>query len=93
MTRSLVEDMVGNVNDFYSKGGFSETMNPFNIVMGKPIHAYYKNRADVWSYDLLYIGTKNLTKRINIPAIALRDSNEYGGNYFMSLHIGKHIHG
>ena len=29
----------------------------------------------------------------SVPDIALRDSNKYGGRYFMSLNSGKRIHG
>ena len=67
-------------------------MSPATIVTGK-------NRTDMnnkyiafGSYAMAYTETKNNMKRRSVPAIALNESNEAGGHYFMSLYTGKRIH-
>ena len=72
--------MVGNVNDFPSKGGFSETMSPDTIILGKRIPEYNKNRTAFVSYALVYIVTKTFMKIRIVPDIALMYSNQYGVN-------------
>ena len=44
------------------------------------------------TYALVYIGTSNTLDSRTVPAIALRESNNNGGHYFMSLKSGKRIH-
>ena len=85
--------MVGNVTDFPSKGGVSETMIPISIVLGKLIPDYKTKRIYFGYFSLVYIGTTNSMKIRSVPVIALRDSNQYGGHYSMSLYIRKNIHG
>ena len=44
------------------------------------------------SYALVYTGTSNTLDSRYTPCIALRESNNNGGHYFMSLETGRQIH-
>ena len=44
------------------------------------------------SYTLVYTGTSNTLDSRSTPCIALRESNNNGGYYFMSLETGRQIH-
>ena len=67
-------------------------MSPAAIVIGKHSPDMSKKRISFGSYAMAYIGTKNSMKRRSVPSIALRESNENGGYYFMSLHTGRELH-
>ena len=41
---------------------------------------------------MVYVGTRNDMTSRSVPAIALQESNDFGGFYFMSLETGKRIH-
>ena len=41
---------------------------------------------------MVYVGTRNDMTSRSVPAIALQESNDFGGFYFMSLKTGKRIH-
>ena len=41
---------------------------------------------------MAYVGTRNDMTSRSVPAIALQESNNFGGFYFMSLETGKRIH-
>ena len=41
---------------------------------------------------MAYVRTKNNLKARSVPVIALSESNDNGGHYFMSLFMGKRIH-
>ena len=92
MTKSLVEGIVGLLNDFPSKDGVSQTMSPSMIVTGAQMPDYNIKKIVFGSYAQVHLGTTNTMKHRSVPAIALRSSNESGGHYFMSLLSGKRIH-
>ena len=92
MTKNLVEGVIGLLNNFPSKNGVSQTMNPSMIVTGAQIPNYNVKRIVFGSYAQVHLGTTNTMKHRSVPAIALRSSNENGGHYFMSLFSGKRIH-
>ena len=93
MVRSLIEAINEVLDAFPSKNGISSTLSPSTIVEGKPKFDFGRAMITFGSYVLIYTGTKNSTKPISVPAIALRRSNNAGGHYFMSLYSGKRIHG
>ena len=41
---------------------------------------------------MVYTGTSNNMKSRSVPGIALKPSNNDGGQYFMSLYTGKRVH-
>ncbi len=41
------------------------------------------------SYAMVYGGTKNTLDSITVPVIVLRESNDTGEHYFMSLYTGR----
>ena len=92
MTKYMIENAVKCLNSFPSKGSVSTTLSPATIVLG--IHKPDMNvkRISYGSYAMVYIGTKNTLKARSVPGIALKDSNDTGGFYFMSLFTGKKIH-
>lgn len=92
MTISLVEGMTTWLNAFAMPSGISSTMSPAAIVTGKNSPDMNLKRISFGSYAMVYIGTQNNMKRRGVPAIALRESNEAGGHYFMSLYTGKELH-
>ena len=62
------------------------------IILGSSNTEHNKLKITLGEYAQVYIGTTNITKQITVGATELRPSNEQGGNYFMSLATGKHIH-
>ena len=52
-----------------------------------------KNRAEFGAYALVYTGTENNMRKRGVPTIALKESNDVGRCYFMSLYTGKKING
>ena len=90
MSKSLVEGMVGLLNDFSSKEGVSQTMNPAMIVTGAQMPDHNMKRIVFGSYAQVHMGTTNTMKHGSMSGIVL--SNEEGGTYFMSLLSGRQIH-
>ena len=92
MTRQLVENVVHWLNAFPSKNGISKVLSPSTIVTGSPKPDFSKEKIAWGSYAMAYTQTSNNMQSRSIPAIALCESNERGGHYFMSLYSGKEIH-
>ena len=67
-------------------------VGPSTIVMGTPQPGFNKPRLPFGLYAMVYVGTKNNMTNRSVPAIALQESNHFGGFYFMSPKTGKHIH-
>ena len=40
---------------------------------------------------MVYTGIENDIKRRSVPSIAINESNDHGGHYFMSLYTGKRL--
>ena len=92
MIQSLIATVVKWLNAFPSKNGISKTMSPSNIVEGKPNPDFNNKRIVFGSYALVYIDTDNTMNARSVPAIALEESNDDGGYYFMNLYTGKRLH-
>ena len=93
MTKHLIEGTVEWMNSFPSENGISDTLSPNNIVLGKGKPDMSKTKITFGSYAMVYEGTTNTMKARSVPGIALNESNEHGGHFFMSLYTGLKIHG
>ena len=92
MVRALVACAIRWLNAFPMEDGISDTMSPSMIVEGKANPDLSHKRITFGSYAMVYIGTTNTMKRRSVPAIALNESNDRGGHYFMNLYTGKRLH-
>ena len=92
MTRSLIEGLVDLLNGLPSKYGVSDTLSPSTIMEGRPNVDMGQKMIAFGSYVMGYIGTTNKMKRICVPEIALKASNNSGGYYFMNTFTGKLMH-
>ena len=92
MTISLIGSVIYWLNHFPSKNGVSQTLSPANIVIGRPKPSFNHKKITFGSYAMVFTETTNTMKRRSVPAIALRESNDHGGFFFMSLHTGKRLH-
>ena len=61
------------------------------MLEGKP-NPDMKKKISLGSHAYTHIGTTNTIKRRSVSAIALNESNEHGGHYFISLFTGKKMH-
>ena len=55
------------------------------LVEGKHKFDFVKKRIEFGAYAIVYIVTHNNMKKRSVPAITLKESNEEGGYFFMSL--------
>ena len=92
MTISLIEDIIKWLNLFPSKGGASPTIGPSPIAEGKGKPDMSYDRPDFESYCLAFTQSSNRQKARSVPSIALRESNERSGPYFMKLYTGERTH-
>ena len=67
-------------------------MSPAMIVYDKGNPDFNHDHIPFGSYAMVYIRTKNDMKRRSVPDIALNESNNHGGHYFMSLYTEKRLH-
>ena len=93
MVRSLIKVIGDILNAFPSPGSISYTLSPSTVVEGKAKLDLSKDIIVFGVYALVYTDTINNMKSRYVPAIALKQSNNVGGHYFMSLYSGKKIHG
>eukprot|EP00957_Ditylum_brightwellii_P028863 2180737-Ditylum_brightwellii.AAC.1 len=89
MTQHLVEGVVHWLNALPPSNGISKTLSPRNIVAGSPKPDFSKNKFGYGKYAMVYTETRNNMNTRAVPAIALTESNDQGGNYFMSLYTGR----
>ena len=92
MVQGLIAYVIKWINAFPSRTGISKTMSPSNIVEGKPKPDFTHKLIFFGSYAIVYTGTENNMNRRGVPSIALNESNDHGGHYFMSLYTGKRLH-
>lgn len=83
MVKSLIESRIMWLNRFPSTNGLSTTLSPSTIVTGEPKPDMRKSRIPFGSYAMVYTSTSNDMKARSVPAIALVESNNLGGCYFM----------
>jgi hypothetical protein len=88
----LIEVVLKCLNAFPSKGCISDTLSPSMILEGKPNPDMSKKHIVFGSYAMVFVGSDNTMSSRGIPALALNQSNEHGGHYFMSLYTGKRLH-
>jgi len=81
------------LNRFPSDGGISEILSPAMILDGVNGPYLSVKRVTFGTYALVQIKTTNNMNAQRTPCIALSESNQTDGNFFMSLHTGKRIHG
>ncbi len=71
----------------------SGKISPAMIVEGRPLPMTDRKRIAFGSYAMVYDGTNNTIQTSRtVRAIALRESNDAGGYYFMSIETGRRIH-
>ena len=92
MVNSLVEYVIYWLNALPATNGVSSTLSPATIVLGRNKPDLSIKHIPFGAYAITYAGTENNMTGRGIPAIALKPSNNCGGNYFMSLLSGKRIH-
>jgi hypothetical protein len=92
MIQSLIACVTKWLNAFPGQDGISSTMSPSMIVEGRPNPDFNHKRIVFGSYALVYTGTDNTMEARSVPAIALQESNDHGGHYFMNLYTGKRLH-
>ena len=86
MTVSLIESVIYWLNHFPSKNGVSQSLSPANIVIDRPKPNFNHKKITFGSYAMVYTRTTSTMKRRSVPAIALKESNNHGGFFFMLLH-------
>ena len=82
---------VHGINSCSNEQSVSSTIIPSNMVEGKLNPDYNRKRASFGSYAFVFNKTNNCMTSRSTPAIALLESNEEDGHYFMSLDSGKRI--
>ena len=92
MTISLLEGIERWLNSFPSVDTQEPRPSPAMIVEGREHPDGTMKRITFGSCAMVYVGTKNDLSTRTEPCIALRDSNDAGGFYFMSLKTGKRLH-
>ena len=74
------------------EGVVTNLMSPEILVLGKTNPGNSKKLIVFGECTLVYIVTRNNSKRRIIPVIDLKEWNKYGGQYFLSVHKVKYIH-
>ena len=92
MVTGLLEHVEFWLNAFPSDSAEIKNVSPSTLVTGSPQPNFNKKRVPFGSYVMAYKGTKNDMSARAIPAIALRESNDFGGFYFLSLETGNRFH-
>ena len=96
MPKIMVRALLGQVeiwlNQFPSTNRLSER-SPATILRGDLNPDYKTRRARFGEYVMVYTGTDNTMESRAVPAIVLKQSNIFGGYYFLSLETYKTIHG
>ena len=89
---ALVELVIRWLDTFSSSNVLSYTISPETIVLGKHNPNINQKIITLVYFSMVYIGTNNTMKRRIVPSVVLNELNEWGGNNFMSLYLGKNIH-
>ena len=89
-----ISSRAGNINDrcFSFKDRNKKKLSPATIVEGKEKLNMGVKRIPFGAYSMVCTGTSNIMKIRSVPGIALKPSNNDGGQYFMFLYSGKRIH-
>ena len=89
---SLLEGVERWMNAFPTENIDRDSVSPATIIEGRENPRDNVSWIAYGSYALVYTGTSNTLNSRSIPAITLRESNNNGGHYFMSLESGRRIH-
>ena len=92
MIISLLEGVERWINAFPTSNISHNSLSPATIVEGRQNPRDDVLRIPFGLYALVYTGTSNTMNSRSTPCIALRESNNNGGHYFMSLETGRRIH-
>ena len=92
MVIALLEGVERWLNVFPTGEIDESRASPAMIVEGRQNLRDNFSRVAYGSYALVYICTSNTLESRTVPAIALRESNNNGGHYFMSLKTSKRNH-
>ena len=82
MVNSMVENVIYWMNSFPSATGASQDLSPATIVLGRGRPDFSKKHIAFGAYAMVYNGTSNNMSSRTVPAIALKPSNQHGGNFF-----------
>ena len=92
MVRALLGQVEIWLDQFPSTNKLSE-WSPATILRGDLNPDYKIRRARFGEYVMVYTGTDNTMESRAVPAIVLKQSNIFGGYYFLSLETYETIHG
>ena len=92
MVISLLEGVERWMNAFPTEDINKDSVSSATVIKGRENPADNVSRIAYGSYALVYTGTSNTLNSRSVPAIALRESNNNGGHYFMLLESGQRIH-
>ena len=84
MVTGLLEHVELWLNTFCSDGAEIKNVSPSTLVTGTPQPDFNKRRVPFRSYVMAYKGTRNDMSARAIPAITLRESNDFG--FFIFYH-------
>lgn len=91
MVNEIICRVIYWVNQFSMKIGISQDLSPSNIVERAPHPDFNKDCMPFGSFSVTHTQMKNKMNETSEPEIALRELNESGSHYFMSLKTGKRI--
>ena len=77
---------------FPQKGSIRKRLGTNAALLINPNNDFNMEILFFGSYAMVYICTRDNINHSRIPSITLRESKEYGGNFFMSLYTVKEIH-
>ena len=91
MIQSLILCVAKCLNAFTTKGGIYKN-DPIHDSLRKINPDFNQERIVFGAYALVYTCTINGINTRSIPPIALNDSDNHIGDYFIRLYTGKRLH-
>ena len=92
MTISLLESIERWLNILPTFKNSTITQSPALLIEGRSAPSFSRPRLPFGAYAMAYTGTDNTMEPRATPSIALRESNDSNGFFFMSLETGKRLH-
>ena len=92
MTISLLESIERWLNILPPFKNSNLTQSPALLLEGRSAPSFSRPRLPFGAYAMAYTGTDNTMDPRATPSIALRESNDSNGFFFMSLDTGKRLH-
>ena len=78
-----MENVIYWMNPFPLPTGASQDISPVAIILGRGCPDFSKKHIAFGSFAMVYNGTSNNMESRTVPAIALKPSNQHGGEFFM----------